>query len=245
MFSCAPGDHLIAPLLAEAVTNELKNPGRDKLVVFSATDHDSRMAAKEILRALSVCHCMPDFKLEFPAGVTSFDPQLSGLGTAKPHAVLIIAGPEDSARLVVAIRERLGDVLIFGTHQMGRFQFCRLAGKAAENARFPLLWKPDKSDVTTRKFIENFKARYGREPDYAAALSYDATRLLVAAARQGGLSRAGIRGALVKLSPWQGIAGSIQWDGTGQNSRKVTRMGTIRNGCIVPGALPLHGNTSN
>jgi branched-chain amino acid transport system substrate-binding protein len=192
------------------------------------------MAAREILKALSDQHRGPDFKLEFQPGVKTFDTQLSGIGSSKPGVILVIAGPEDSAQLVVAIRKRLAEAVIFGTHQMGRSRFLQLAGKAAEDVHFPLLWTPVESDADTRKFIESFRARYGREPDYAAALSFDATRLLIAATRQGSLNRARIREALSKLSPWQGITGPIQWDGTGQNVRKVSRMGTITNGRIMP-----------
>lgn len=201
-------------------------------MVFSATDHDSRMAAKEILKALSERHRAPDFKFEFQAGQNAVDPQLTSAAAAKPRVVLLIAGPEDSARWVVAIRQRLADTPVFGTHQMGRSRFLQLAGKAAEGVHFPVLWAPDESDAVTRKFIAAFKARFGQEPDYAAALSFDATRLLIAATRQGGLNRARVREALIKLSPWQGIAGTIEWDGTGQNVRKVSRMGTIHNGQI-------------
>jgi len=237
MFSCAPGDHVMAPPLAEAVLKALSGP-RDKLVVLTATDHDSRAAAKEMMKALSERHRAPDFKFEFQAGQKTVDPQLSSAVAAKPRVVLLIAGPEDSARWVAAIRQRLADTPIFGTHQMGRSRFLQLAGAAAEGVRFPLLWSPDDSDAVTRKFTAAFKARFGQEPDYAPALSFDATRLLIAATRQGGLSHAHIREALIKLSPWQGIAGPIQWDGTGQNLRKVSRMGMITNGQIVPQALP-------
>ncbi len=238
MFSCAPGDHLIAPVLAEAMLNELKNHARDKLVVFSATDHDSRMTAREILKALSDQHRSPDFRFEFQPGEQTFETQLAGAAPGKESVFVLVAGPEDSARLVTAIRQRLGNVVIFGTHQMGRSRFAQLAGKAADDVRFPLLWIHDESNAVTRKFIANFRARFGEEPDYAAALSFDATRMVIAATREGGLSRARIREALVNCSPWQGITGQIQWDGTGQNSRKASRMGTIKNGRIVPETPP-------
>jgi branched-chain amino acid transport system substrate-binding protein len=233
MFSCAPGDHAIAPPLAEAVVKALISP-QDKLVVVTATDHDSRAAAKEIIKALSERHRAPDYKFEFEPAQKAVDPSLASLTAAKPHVVMLIAGPEDSARWVVAIRQQLAGTLIFGTHQMGRSRFRQLAGKSAEGVHFPLLWVLDESDPTTRKFATSFRAHFGPEPDYGAALSFDATRLLIAATRQGGLSRARIREALIKLSPWPGIAGPIQWDGTGQNVRAVTRMGTVTKGRIVP-----------
>jgi ABC-type branched-subunit amino acid transport system substrate-binding protein len=233
VFSCAPSDEVLAPPLAQAVLKALA--GADaRLAVLAATDHDSRMMAKEMFTALSKRHRAPDFKFEFEPGQKAVGPQLAGLRAINPRAILLIAGPEDSAQWVIAIRRQLADVAIFGTARMGRARFLELAGAAAEGVRFPLLWTPDESDPTTRKFIAGFQQRFGHEPDYTAALSFDAARLLIAATRQGGLNHARIRAALIKLSPWQGIAGPVQWDGTGQNLRDAIPMGMVCQGKMVP-----------
>jgi branched-chain amino acid transport system substrate-binding protein len=232
-FSCAPNDGAIASPLAEAVLENL-NGTQGKLVVLSAIDHDSRMSAREIVKALSERHRAPDYRLEFGPATKLAEPQLSSLVAARPRAVVVIAGPEDSARWVTAIRQPLMDATIFGTHHMGRSRFFELAGEAAEGVRFPVLWRPDESDSATRRFTASFKARFGHAPDYAAALSFDATRLLIAATCQGGLNRARIRESLVRLSPWQGISGQIQLDANGQNVRPASVMGTIKNGQLAP-----------
>lgn len=232
MFSCAPDDRQMARLLAQAVTSGLKSPN-DQWVLCSATDHDSRMAAKEILRAFGISNRAPAFRFHFAAGSPAFDVQVDSLEKIKPSAIVISAGVEDAARLVKAIRQRNLEIEVFGTHQLGCHAFLRLAGESAEGVRFPLLFAPRANDPLFRRFSDRFMSDYGHEPDYAAALSYDATRMLVEAVRLGGLNRARIREALVKLSPWEGIAGLIRWDGTGQNERAVREMGTIRLGRIV------------
>ena len=125
-------------------------------------------------------------------------------------AVVVLAGPADSARMVRALRSRRADLLIYGGPTMGRQSFLEAAGAAAEGVRFPLLVE----DSTT---------------DYAALDAYDATRILVAAIRKAGLNRARIRDAVEELAPWSGVSGVIRWDALGRNSRPV-HLGTVRDG---------------
>jgi branched-chain amino acid transport system substrate-binding protein len=117
---------------------------------------------------------------------------------------------------------------------MARTRFRELAGLTAEGVRFPLLFVPDRADAATARFIEHLTQTRGHTPDYAAALTYDGTRLLIEAIRRAGPNRARIREALTQVSPWPGIAGPIHFDGTGQNTRTNVCMGTIRNGAILP-----------
>jgi branched-chain amino acid transport system substrate-binding protein len=67
------------------------------------------------------------------------------------------------------------------------------------------------------EFRARFHARFGADPDYAAAHSYDAASLVIAAIRKSGLNRARIREALRALSPYAGVSGVIAWDAMGQN----------------------------
>ena len=117
---------------------------------------------------------------------------------------------------------------------MSRTHFLELAGPASEGVRFPLLLVANPRDTNALRFVSRFSVERHHPPDYSAALTYDGTRLLIEAIRRAGPNRARIREALIQLSPWQGVVGPIQWDGTGQNVRVVDRMGTIVNGQIVP-----------
>ena len=112
---------------------------------------------------------------------------------------------------------------------MGRRQFLAAAGPAAEGVLLPLLCEPAAVPASFRLEFEN---RYQVSPDYAAASTYDALNLLIAAIRRGGLNRAKIADALGELSPYQGVTGTIAWDKLGSNTRPVV-LGTIRAGQVV------------
>lgn len=112
---------------------------------------------------------------------------------------------------------------------MGRRAFVRTAATAAEGAIFPLLV----GSTREKGFEREFEDRYGHPPDYAAVHTYDATRLLIAAIHEAGLSRARIRDALAEMTPWRGAGGTVEWDPLGQNLR-AARAGTIVRGRLTP-----------
>ncbi len=117
---------------------------------------------------------------------------------------------------------------------MSRRRFLELAGPAAEGVRVPRLFAPDSSKPEVNGFIARFMSERRHAPDYIAALTYDATRLLLEAIRRAGPNRARIREVLAQLSPWPGLAGPIHFDGTGQNTRTNVCMGIIQDGGVVP-----------
>ncbi len=237
IFSCAPGDHRIAPVLAAAL---LREAGGGAIAVVSCTDHDSRLTVQELRGALEDAGAVVHAHLQFRPGAESFASPLRGLRDAQAAAVALIAGPEDGARFLRAFREEGMTASVVGGPALGRLSFAREAGPAAEGVLLPLLWDPDAANTGRESFHERFAEQAGHEPDYAAAHAHDATAILVAAIRRAGLNRARIRDALRALSPWPGVTGTIEWDPTGHNARPVS-LGEIRNGRLVPVESPLPG----
>ena len=156
------------------------------------------------------------------------------------RAVVILAGPLDSARLLLALRESRAELTVLGGPALARRAFLERAGAAAEGVLFPLPCDPA---YNTTPFSEEFRARFDRVPDCVTAQTYDAARLIVAAVKRAGLDRGRVRDAVQALAPWYGAAGEIRWDSHGQNRREVG-LATYRGGRLVPvGAGPMdrHG----
>jgi branched-chain amino acid transport system substrate-binding protein len=245
MFSCAPSDDAVAgALVADLLLSLEATPGR--LALLATTDHESRMTTRAVLREMSRRGRLPDFRFDVRAGSLDPEVQLEAMVTAKPSAVLLIAGPDDAARLLRAARTRLADsgtCRFFGSHAMARHRFRELAGASADEVRFPVLTTPDPSCPVTARFYERFSAERGHAPDDAALLTYDATRLLLEAIRRSGPTRAGLRATLAGLGPWPGVSGTIHFDGTGQNTRANLAIATIRNG--IPSSAKAPASPSN
>jgi ABC-type branched-subunit amino acid transport system substrate-binding protein len=227
LFSSMPADPALMATLGEAL---LASPGRASFILASATDHDSRIMAREFLAFVQGGHGAPLRHFEFGRGshrMPELAKQIAEAGTA---AVVVLAGASDSAALVRELRAAGADSILFGGPALGRRSFLDGAGGAAEGVRLPLtVWQTERSEG----FGERFEARWSDVPDYAALHAYDSTRLLVAAIRQAGLDRTRIRAALAALSPWQGVSGVIRWDEIGRNARGA-RLGIIRGGGVRP-----------
>lgn len=297
MFSCAPDEDVIARVLVDDLLAPLAegmpapaSPGlreeslpdksqvrnrkpelqKTSIALITCTDHESRMTAREVMRELSRRGRLPSLRLEVPPAAHEFSKQLAALQEARSDTVLIVAGPEDAAGLVRALRaaetaaslaahssaaqdpasaaepaNKAGRLRIFGSHAMSRSRFSELAGPAAEGVCFPLLFAPDPAHADTSRFLTRFAAERHRVPDYTAALTYDSTWLLIEAIHRAGPNRARVREELARLSPWSGITGTIHFDGTGQNTRTNICIATIHDGTIVPvQRLPMQ-NTKN
>jgi ABC-type branched-subunit amino acid transport system substrate-binding protein len=236
MFSCAPSDTAVARALVNALlasTASSANVRSSRLVLITATDHESRMLSREVLREFSQRNRLPDYRHEVPPGA-EFEAQIRAIVEAQVSAVVVVAGAADSARLVCGLQEQLPGVTIFGGPAMARSQFLRLAGTFAERPVFPMVSAFENDSPRLADFVGQFAAETGREPDYTAALTYDATRLLLEAVQSAGPSRPGVRRALVDASGWSGCAGTIAFDGTGQNTRTNVSMAHWRSGRITP-----------
>ena len=228
IFSCAPGDHIQAAALAQAIVScaEGKN-----IAAVSGTDHDSRLFTTELLAAFNKIKLFPSLHVQFRPQCADFDTQLQSIRQAQPAAVALITGAQDAGRFMRALRQEGLTVPVFGGPAMGRRLFIETAGKSAEGVVFPLLWQPSVTGERSVEFARRFQQQFGIYPDYTAAYTYDAMNLLIAAIRRAGLNRVLIRDAIRILSPFPGVTGTIRWDPTGHNYRPV-HLGTIRNGKV-------------
>ena len=225
MFSCLPADHLLAPILAKAIAS---NVGKKSFILVSAVDHDSHLFTVELTKSFIQYKLSPSYQFEFKPGQDNYDGLVEEIIRRGPNALVLIAADTQSAQIISAVRQKDFKGLIFGGPCMGRRNFIEQAGSMVEGVVFPLLYEHGKE---SKSFDEKFTTRYGKQPDYLAAHTYDAVNLLVAAIRKAGLNRALIRDAVRSLSPWQGVTGQIRWDPLGSNTRSVS-LGTIRSGVV-------------
>ncbi|MHC4177139.1 MAG: ABC transporter substrate-binding protein, partial [Planctomycetota bacterium] len=234
MFSCLPGDHLQVGVLAAQLEARV---GRRPLAIVSTDDHDSRLFTRELRKSLTELRMAPRYHFECRRATREIAELAEHVVQLEVDAVVLVAGAGDSARLLRALRGRGFAGSVFGGPAMGRRRFLEQAAgtapqewSAAEGVLFPLLYQPNEK---SGGFASIFKSRFGKSPDYAAAHTYDAVRLLVAAIRKAGLNRARIRDAVEELSPWAGTTGTVKWDPLGANTR-AAGLGTIRDGHLVP-----------
>lgn len=226
MFSSLPGDDIQAPILAGAISSSVAD---GPFVLISATDHDSHLFTVELKKSFIKQRINPRYHFEFKPGEKNFTPIMDRIIPVKAQALIIIAGADDSANLIAAVRENNFGGLVFGGPSFGRRSFLEKAGQTAQGVIFPVLYLPNKKNES---FEKQFVKRFNKRPDYLAAHTYDTVNLLIYAIKKAGLDRTKIRDAVKELSPWNGVTGTFNWSVHGANTRPV-QLGTITNGRVL------------
>ena len=226
MFSCMPTDDAHARVLARAL---LDRTGNRPFTLVSTTDHDSQLVSVELVNSLSRLERNPPHHLQVEPGIPGLSDTVERLLATAVDTIVIVADAADSARLLVALRQRGPELRILGGPSMGRRAFTENAGSSADGVVFPTACDPAAPEGP---FGHAFRARHGRRPDCATTQAYDAARLLVAAIHDAGLDRTRIRDSLRELSPWVGEAGSIEWGPLGRN-RRAAHLATTRDGRVT------------
>lgn len=213
MFSCVPGDNAIAPL----ISNELKTR-KLPFALVSSTEHDGRSFTTELKQALERDRLSPIAHVEFdPKSVSQADVVRSILET-KSEAVVVIANADQTRDFIMKIRQSGYEKLIVTGPWLA---------KVAALPDMTNVLLPQLGDIQS-DFHNEFVARYGHEPDYAAAHAYDAANLLITSIRKAGLNRARILDAMRAQSPYTGVTGVIEWDALGQNRRTPSLAEIVR-----------------
>jgi branched-chain amino acid transport system substrate-binding protein len=225
VFSALPGDHLLAPALGRALLEDI---GNRSFVVVASNGHDSRLFARELEKYLSANGRAPAFSYVIASGKAPNEALSRRIMETRPAAVVVVADAQDSAKIVNALRQQGFRGKVFGGPSMGRRSFRAGLSTGGAGVCFSC-----PAGAQADGFGRSFADRYGFYPDYTARYGYETARLLVASVRRAGLNRARIRDAVRDLSPWQGVAATMEWDGLGRNRL----LGTGPPICSIP--IPL------
>ena len=129
--------------------------------------------------------------------------------------VLYVPGYYSEAGLIIKQARALGiDCPVIGGDGFDSPSLLEVAGASALNdVYFTTAYTTVTTDPVILDFVAAYKAEYNKEPDMFAALSYDATSLIIdAATRANSYEQAKIQEALVATKDFKGVTGSISFD---------------------------------
>ena len=150
----------------------------------------------------------------------------------KADALLLLANSLDSASLAQQVRKRDERLPLFGSDWGFTQDVVAHGGSAVEGAIFTEKVNVEDQGPRYARFREAYVARFSRQPDFAAALSYESVQLLAEGLRRD-TTREGLRRALLSLGTFEGLQGTLKLDRFGDVERQQFVM-TIRQGRIVP-----------
>jgi len=233
IFALAPGDHLIAPVLAQRIAGSCPR----RIAVLLGSDHDSQWFWRELNKWLLRHGCPVNSVIILPREEQAVTKAVWESLENSPEWLIVSAPQRLLVSIIREIRRHTSTVQIVCDARVSRVDALKSLGLDAEGIICPCLI-PDSCHIP-QDFRETFQKEFAVEPDYAVALTYDAVRMLlhaVARAAQGGrdnIDRVEIYNSLLAISPYRGVFGTIEWDRVNANKCSVVP-GVIRNGKIIP-----------
>jgi len=149
------------------------------------------------------------------------------------------------AQAIIAknMRQAGWKVPLFQSHGFGNIKYVQAAGAAAEGIIFPagrLLVADSLPDSDPQKkmllqYKHDYESRYKEAASTFGGHGYDAMNILVAAMKNGGADRAGIRDAIEKLHAFPGIGGVFTFSPEDHNGLDIDSfvMLTVKDGKFV------------
>lgn len=178
------------------------------------------------------------FKTAYQDSATEWRAIVAPLAAAVVDVVYIAGYYKDTAAILRAASELGIKVQFIGATAVEDENFIKLAGGAAEGVVYPLASGFDvssKYNLKGKVFAEAFKKRFGYDPGWMEAYSYDAFMLVCEAIAHGKENATGdqIRNYFDGMGVYHGVTGDIKFDENGDVVRGAT-IKTVNGGQFVP-----------
>jgi len=151
-----------------------------------------------------------------------FSAQLTKIIAAKPDFIFV-PNNYNQVALIVKQAHQLGWKKPFmGSDAWGSAELMTLCGDDCKGLFFSTHYAAAGAKGATKEFIDRYKAKYGYIPDDVAALTWDATRIVLQAIQEAGTltgklqqDRGAIRTAMDGIKSFAGITGDMKFDAQG------------------------------
>jgi branched-chain amino acid transport system substrate-binding protein len=160
-----------------------------------------------------------------------FSAQLTKIKKAAPD-VIFLPNYYSEVPLQIQQAKRLGIAVPFvGSDSWGSSELVKLCAKDCDGFYFSTHYAADNATPAARKFIGEYKAKFGSEPDDVAALTFDSFGLLAQALKGSGtLERQAVRDSLAKVTNYEGVTGRMAFqEGSGDPIKSAVIL-QIKNG---------------
>jgi branched-chain amino acid transport system substrate-binding protein len=220
---------------ATAMADFARDLGLENVAVFAVNDEYGRGHKDVFTAKYPSTYRKIVGTFDFEEGqAESFQPMVDEIKDQDLDGIYAIGYLDDVAELLKIVRGAgLGAVVL--TSSSVTNDLVKLAGEASENLVFPrpTTFDPDSDDVSVKKFVDAYRAKYGEEPEAFAAYGYDALMIIHAAMVQGGSAHpSDLKIGLANLEDYKGPTGRVAFDRNG-DVVQYPRLYIIREGNAV------------
>jgi len=193
---------------------------RTAALLYSSNDDFTRSAAETFRRELEGRGVRIVATETFSTGDTDFRAQLTKVAAANPDVLVVSAFFREASLLLRQARQLGLNQPVVGGNGFNSPELTANAGAAAEGIIVGSPWYGDRDHPNTRRFVEEYTARYGVPPDQFAAQAYDALFIFAEAIRiaQSGDDRLAFQRALGQVKNYDGVTGLLSFDDRGEPS---------------------------
>ena len=216
-------------VMAKFAANELKV--RKVAVVSSVSNAYSVGLAKFFRETFVAGGGVITAEQKYSEGDKDFRAQLTAIGASGCDAVFVPGYYTEAALIVRQARELGLNMPFLGGDGWVADELLLIGGAALNGCYYSTHFSPENTSPEVRKFVADFKARWGGEtPDAFAALGYDAVGVLADAIRRAGTTDGpALRDALAGTRDFRGATGLTTIDANRDASKPATII-AIRDG---------------
>ncbi|GAB4556267.1 MAG: ABC transporter substrate-binding protein [Geothermobacteraceae bacterium] len=151
-----------------------------------------------------------------------FSAQLTKIIAAKPDFIFVPDNYNQVALIVPQARKLGFQGEFMGSDAWGSAELMTLCGDACKGLHFSTHYAAAGAKGATKEFIDRYNKKYGYVPDDVAALTWDATRVVLQGIQNAGKltgklrkDRKAVREGIAAIKKFDGITGSMKFDEQG------------------------------
>ncbi|MCS7280227.1 MAG: ABC transporter substrate-binding protein [Desulfobacterota bacterium] len=151
-----------------------------------------------------------------------FSALITKIALKKPDVIFLPDYYNKVGLIAKQIREKGLKSVLIGGDGWDSPELLKIAKDAIVGGYFTNHYSPERKDPVAEKFIKKYKEKHNTVPDALAALTYDATSILLKAIDSAkSLEGEEIRKALVAMKNFDGVTGRINFDKNGDAVKSV------------------------
>ncbi len=209
-----------------------RKKGHERVAVLRANNRYGRVGVMEFRDAALRVGNPIVLEVRYEDGESNFDTQLERIENTNPDAVLIWGNALEMGLILNRMRELGMNYPVFTSDRGVNPLFVETAGAYANGIVTTCQYNPNADNAKLKVFQQNYKKRFGQEPDVFAAHAYDGMNMTIKAIQKVGLNRYLIRDELLGLKKYDGVTGEILFDASWNDIGRIF-MAEIKDGDFI------------
>ena len=201
--------------IPQTVKKTHKILGYKTAAVMYAQDNEQHVTAQKYFQKTMEEEGVQVIDVEtFGSKDSEFSAQLTNIQSKNPDVIVVCSYYQEGSRILKKMRELGMNQPVLGDNGFVSPKLGEMAGAAADNVYVSSMWSPERKDEKVQKFVEAYKAKYGKAPDQFAASAYDGIYMAVDAMKRAGTTtdHKKIRDALADMKDFKGVCGTFSFD---------------------------------